>query len=184
VNPALTINGLVEAQMALRKAGGTPADAKRMNKQVVDEVIVPAAKGIVPVRSGNLKASIDSDATATAGYILAGDRGDVAYAGVIHFGWSTRGLGAGLGGTAKDRRAALRSALDKSGRTATRSITDRATNKAARYAGARAGGKGRVRGGPIPPQPFIYDAIDGRADDVLKAYEKQLEHRFEIEGLL
>jgi len=180
VNPALTINGLVEAQMALRKAGGTPADAKRMNKQVVDEIIVPAAKGIVPVRSGNLKGSIDSDSTATAGYILAGDRGDIAYAGVIHFGWSTRGLGAGLGGTAKERRAALSGALGKSG---SRNLTTRATNKAARYAAAR-GGKGRVRGGPIPPNPFIYDAIDDRVDDVFHAYEKQLETRFEIEGLL
>lgn len=180
MNPALTINGLVEAQMALRKAGGTPADAKRMNKQVVDEVIVPAAKGIVPVRSGNLKGSIDSDSTATAGYILAGDRGDIAYAGVIHFGWSTRGLGAGLGGTAKERRAALRSALEGSG---SRNLTTRATNKAARYAAAR-GGKGRVRGGPIPPNPFIYNAIDDRTDDVFHFYEKQLETRFEIEGLL
>ena len=180
MNPALTINGLVEAQMALRKAGGTPADAKRMNKQVVDEIIVPAAKGIVPVRSGDLKASIDSDSTATAGYILAGDRGDIAYAGVIHFGWSTRGLGAGLGGTAKERRAALRSALEGSG---SRNLTTRATNKAARYAAAR-GGKGRVRGGPIPPNPFIYDAIDDRTDDVFHFYEKQLETRFEIEGLL
>lgn len=166
--------------MALRKAGGTPADAKRMNKQVVDEVIVPAAKGIVPVRSGNLKGSIDSDSTATAGYILAGDRGDIAYAGVIHFGWSTRGLGAGLGGTAKGRRAALSGALGKSG---SRNLTTRATNKAARYAAAR-GGKGRVRGGPIPPNPFIYDAIDDRTDDVFHFYEKQLETRFEIEGLL
>lgn len=180
MNPALTINGLVEAQMALRKAGGTPADAKRMNKQVVDEIIVPAAKGIVPVRSGNLKGSIDSDSTATAGYILAGDRGDIAYAGVIHFGWSTRGLGAGLGGTAKERRAALSGALGKSG---SRNLTTRATNKAARYAAAR-GGKGRVRGGPIPPNPFIYDAIDDRTDDVFHFYEKQLETRFKIEGLL
>ncbi len=149
MNPALTINGLVEAQMALRKAGGTPADAKRMNKQVVDEVIVPAAKGIVPVRSGNLKGSIDSDSTATAGYILAGDRGDIAYAGVIHFGWSTRGLGAGLGGTAKERRAALRSALEGSG---SRNLTTRATNKAARYAAARQReGPGAWRPDPAEP---------------------------------
>jgi hypothetical protein len=180
VNPALKINGLVEAQMALRKAGGTPADAKAMNRKVVDEIIVPEAKRQVPVRSGDLKASIDSDATATFGYILAGDRGTVPYAGVIHFGWSTRGLGAGLGGTVKDRRATLSSAL---GGSSSRNLTTRATNKAARYAAARSG-KGRVRGGPIPPNPFIYDAIDGRAGEVFHAYEKQLETRFEIEGLL
>jgi hypothetical protein len=181
VNPALKIEGLIEAQMALRKAGGTPADAKAMNKQVVDKIIVPEAERQVPVRSGDLKASIDSDATATFGYILAGNRGDVAYAGVIHFGWSTRGLGGGLGGTVKERRSALSGALERS---SSRKLTTRATNKAARYAAPRAGGKGRVRGGPIAPQPFIYDAIDGRASEVLKAYEDQLETRFELEGLL
>jgi len=184
MNPNISIDGLLEAQRALRKAGGTPADAKAMNRKVVDEIIVPEAKRQVPVRSGDLKASIDSDATATYGYILAGDRGAVPYAGVIHFGWSTRGLGGGLGGTAKDRRAALRSALAGS---STRVLTDRATNKAARYAGARTSkgaGKGRVRGGPIAPNPFIYDAIDARSNEVFDAYERQLEHRFEIEGLL
>ena len=176
MNPALTINGLVEAQMALRKAGGTPADAKRMNKEVVDEIILPAARGTVPVRSGDLKASLDSDSTATFGFAIAA----IVYGSVIHFGWSTRGLGAKASGSAKDRRAALSGALEKSG---SRNLTTRATNKAARYSAARQG-KGRVRGGPIPPNPFIYDAIDGRADDVFHAYEKQLETRFEIEGLL
>lgn len=180
MNPNISIEGLLEAQAALRKAGGTPADAKRMNKKVVDEIVVPAAERMVPVRSGNLKASIDSDATATAGFVLAGNKGDIAYAGVIHFGWSTRGLGSKLGGTAKERRATLAGALQGS---SSRTLTTRATNKAARYAGAR-GGKGRVRGGPIAPQPFIYDAIDGRAGEVFDAYERQLENRFEIEGLL
>ena len=71
MNPSIELDGLREALDALKKMGGTPADAKSMNKQVVDEIIVPAAKGIVPVRSGNLKGSIDSDSTATAGYILA-----------------------------------------------------------------------------------------------------------------
>ena len=69
------------------------------------------------------------------------------------------------------------------GGSSSRNLTTRATNKAARYAAARSG-KGRVRGGPIPPNPFIYDAIDGRAGEVFHAYEKQLETRFEIEGLL
>ncbi len=180
MNPNISIDGLLEAQRALRKAGGTPADARAMNRKVVDEIIVPDAKGRAPVRSGSLRASIDSDATATFGYILAGDRGAVPYAGVIHFGWSTRGLGGGLGGTAKERRAKLSGALSSSG---SRNLTTRATNKAARYAAAR-GGKGRVRGGPIPPNPFIYDTIDDRVDDVFHAYEKQLETRFKLEGLL
>lgn len=182
-NPTFKLDGLAEAQKALRSFGGTSADAKAMNKQAVDEVIVPPSKAGAPVRSGRLKGSIDSDSTAAHGYILAGKRGDVEYAGVIHFGWSTRGLGGNLGGTAKERRARLSTALAQSGQTSTRTLTKRATNKAARFAGDTKN-RGRVRGGPIRPNPFIYEAIDGRHNDVFEFYEKQLEHRAEIEGLL
>ena len=87
----IELQNLREMQQALRRAGGTPDDAKRMNRDVVDELIVPEAKREVPVRRGRLKDSIRSDSTAVYGYILAGSRGDVAYGGVIHFGWSTRG---------------------------------------------------------------------------------------------
>lgn len=177
----IELQNLREMQQALRRAGGTPDDAKRMNRDVVDELIVPEAKREVPVRRGRLKESIRSDSTAVYGYILAGSRGDVAYGGVIHFGWSTRGLGRLVAGTAKERRAALSSALERS--SGTRTLTSRATNKAARHA---LGGKNRgaVRGGPIRPQPFIYDAIDHRANEVEDFYDRQLAHRFELEGLL
>lgn len=183
MNPSIELDGLREALDALKKMGGTPADAKSMNKQVVDEVVVPGAKRNVPVRSGNLKASIDSDATATFGYILAGNRGEVEYAGVIHFGWSTRGLGSGLQGTLKERRTALQDALGRSSGTALSKTRKTSINKAARYAGKH-GVKHAVRGGPISPQPFIYDAIDSRVTEVFAAYEDQLEHRAEIAGLL
>lgn len=183
MNTAIEIDGLREALTALKRMAGTPADAKALNKLVVDKIVVPGAKIEVPVRSGGLRDSIRSDSTATYGYILAGARGDIEYGGVIHFGWATRGLGSGLGGTVKERRQALSSALDRSGQTSTRTLTKRATNKAARYAGPR-GDKRAVRGGPIDPQPFIYDAIDDRQDEVFRFYEKQLEHRAEIEGLL
>lgn len=206
MNPSITLEGLREAQRALRAAGGTAADAKAMNRRVVDEVLVPESKRRVPVRSGNLKGSIDSDATAVYGFILAGGHGDVAYAGVIHFGWSTRGLGRGkLTGTVKERRERLQHALDRSGLNTRRALTSRATNKAARSSmtvtktlkeresngrfvkGGRTLGTVTTyaaKGGPIRPQPWIYDAIDGRAEEVEQAYEDQLSHRFEIEGLL
>lgn len=179
VATSFAVENLSEVQRSLRKMGGTPADAKSMNKRIVDAVIVPAAKVEVPVRHGDLRDSIRSDSTATYGYILAGNRGDVAYAGVIHYGWSTRGLGAGRS------RKQLRSALDATGGGA---LTSRATNKAARLGKARTnregGTKAAVRGGPIRPQPFIYEAIDGRQNDVFREYEDQLEHRARIEGLL
>ena len=180
MNPAIEIDGLREAMEALKRMAGTPADAKALNKMVVDEIIVPGAKIEVPVRSGRLRGSIDSDATATYGYVLAGARGDIEYAGVIHFGWATRGLGSGLGGSVKQRRDTLTSALD---RNSNRTFGERAVKKAARYGGPRKG-KGMVRGGPIDPQPFIYDAIDQRQGDVFRFYDKQMDQRAELLGLL
>jgi hypothetical protein len=174
MNPKIEIEGLREAMEALKRMGGSPQDAKSLNKQVVEEVVEPGARRQVPVRSGRLKASIDSDATAMYGLILAGNKGDVRYAGVIHFGWSTRGLGGGLPGTLKERRKALQSAL---GRSQGSALGKRSINKAARYSG-------RVRGGPIAPNPFVYRAIDDRVPAIFKAYEEQLEHRAEIAGLL
>lgn len=32
------------------------------------------------------------------------------------------------------------------------------------------------RGGPIRPNPFLYDALDERRDEVIKAYEEKIEH--------
>ena len=39
MNPSIELDGLREALDALKKMGGTPADAKSMNKQVIDEVV-------------------------------------------------------------------------------------------------------------------------------------------------
>ncbi len=178
MNTNVTVDGLDEALRARRRRAGTPADAKAMNKAVVDKIIVPRAKAEVPVRSGDLKASIDSDATAMYGIITAGGRGSVAYAGVIHFGWSTRGLGSKVSGTAKEKRAKLKGAVGGS-----KALTSRSTNKAVRLSGNRKG-KGKVRGGPIAPQPFIYEAVDQRQNEVFKFYEQQLEDRARIEDLL
>lgn len=173
MNPKIEIEGLREAMEALKRMGGSPQDAKSLNKQVVEEVVEPGARRQVPVRSGRLKASIDSDATAMYGLILAGNKGDVRYAGVIHFGDATRGLGRGVSGSLKERRAKLQSAVAGSSGSA---LGRKSANKAAR--------RNRQRGGPIAPNPFVYRAIDGRIPQIMRAYEDQLEQRAEIAGLL
>lgn len=207
--PSIELEGLKEAQRALRSFGATGPAAKQMNQAIVDELLVPPSKANAPKRSGRLADSIRSDATATYGFILAGYRGPVEYAGIIHFGWSTRGLGRGkLTGTVAQRRTALRNALDADIRAnVDRSVLGRRSiDKAARLSLDKTtvikerdtstgrfvkGGKTlgtvtrrAVRGGPIKPNPFIYEAIDGRRDAVFREYEEQLEQRARIEALL
>lgn len=173
MNPTIEIDGLREALDALKRMGGTPQDAKSLNRQVAEEIVEPGARREVPVRSGRLKSTIDSDATATYAYILAGSRGEVRYAGVIHFGDATRGMGRGVTGTLKERRSKLQSAVSSSSGSA---LGRRSANKAAR--------RNMQRGGPIAPNPFVYRAIDDRIPQIFRSYEEQLEHRAEIVGLL
>lgn len=183
----IQLEGLADAQRALRQVAPTGPAAKQMNQAIVDKLLVPPSKSNAPKRSGRLAESIRSDATSTYGYILAGLRGPVEYAGVIHFGFSTRGLGrAAKGATLKARRESLRTALaTDQARNSSGSLTTRATNKAVRLSvGSAKTGRNAVRGGPIKPQPFIYQAIDSRQQAVFEEYDRQIEQRARIEGLL
>lgn len=179
--PSIDVQGLKEAQRALRRAGGTPQDQAKLNKDAVERLIVPRAKNEVPVRTGALKQSIRSDSTPYYGWIIAGVRTTVVYGAIVHFGWSTRGLGRTVSGTRRERRDALRSALDR--QTIRTGFTSRATDKAARTSFNRPG-RGAVRGGPIKPNPFIYEAIDKSTSDVFQNFERQILQRAELEGLL
>lgn len=197
----LKVEGLVELQAALREFGGSGPEAKTLNRHIVDTVLVPPSKVEVPKRSGKLAASIRSDASPTYGYILAGIAGTIPYGPIIHFGWSTRGLGRGqLTGGLRKRQAQL----DTANLAVGGGLSKRAVNKAAaqtmpkfrkelardpatgeyRSTGRKVLVRQAVRGGPIPPNPFIYRAIDARRQDVFAEYERQLEHRAKVEGLL
>lgn len=192
---ALKLDGLAELRKALR--GVAAEDRKQVNREIADRLVIPEAKREAPHRSGRLRESIKADATATMALILAGARGAVEYAGVIHFGWSTRGLGrgrsladlraaaAGAGVTSALGDSAIRKAA-RLGKVRERKIIER--TESGRYVkGGRVLGTSRtlaVRGGPIRPNPWIYEAIDARSDEVFGAYEQQLEERFRIEGLL
>lgn len=181
LDPFIELEKLQAMMDALKAVGGTPADQKAMNLEVTRDEIVPRAKVEVPVRSGDLRDSIRADATAVFGIILAGHRLEIPYGSVIHFGWATRGLGRlAQGDTAAQKRKSLKAAQMHSGRM---SLAGSTLNKAARQA---VGGPGRnpVRGGPIRPQPFIYEAIDARADAVVHNFEAQIMHRAALEMLL
>lgn len=199
--PTFAAEGMKEAQKALKAAGGTPDDQRRLNRQIVDMLIVPRAKVEVPVRSGHLKGTIRSDATPALGIVLVGRAGTVNYAGPIHFGWSTRGLGnlgtrkqvlaaferdlgANWGQTTLTRRAILKTTR----RTKQTKGPLNERNAQGRYtAGTHRSTqvvRNRLRGGPIKPNPFVYEAIDARQEAVHDEFVRQLEQRFRIEQLL
>lgn len=168
----LEIEGLKEMQAAMRKAGAQADDLTKANSAVVD-VLAQGAKREVPVKSGRLKTSIHGQATSSVGTLIAGS-GTVPYAGPIHFGWATRGIGRGkksseligsLGSKSKSRRHAAGGAF-----------TDKALRKAASSQNRRSNAKkGVVRGGPIRPNPFLYRALDQRWDKVLDEYDRHLD---------
>lgn len=198
--PAISIEGLKEMQSALRKVGGTPGDQRKLNRQVIDELIIPRAKVEVPVRSGALKRSIRSDAGPSFGWVLAGRAGTLNYAGTVHFGWATRGMGRGT------TRRQLMAAFESSQRDfADSSFGRRAIYKATRRTKQDTGPlierntqgryttlshrstqivRNRVRGGPIKPNPFVYSAIDDRRQGVIEEFARQLEQRARIQELL
>jgi len=72
-----------------------------------------------------LAGSIRTTGTKTGGYVRAGSRKAVPYAGPVHFGWPTR------------------------------------PNPAKGW-----------RGGPIRPNPFLYDALDARREQVQDMFYK------------
>lgn len=199
--PSFAAEGIRELQQALRRAGGTPDDQRKLNKAVVDELIVPRSKVEVPVRSGKLKSTIRSDSTPALGIVLAGQVGTVRYAGVTHFGWATRGMG--RAGSRKQLLAALEldSALNIGGGEFTRRAVLKATRRtkqdkgpliergaAGRYsAGTHRSTqivRNRIRGGPIKPNPWFYRAIEAKADGVQESFERQILQRARIEDLL
>lgn len=67
---------------------------KRLPRQIIspamrrlaDEYVVPAARREVPVRSGELRATIRGSGTTTRAQVRAGYK-RTPYAGVIHYGW-------------------------------------------------------------------------------------------------
>lgn len=73
---------------------------KQMDDGVVQELkkvyfysaerVARNAEPRIPVRSGRLKGSLRVTATKRGGYVRAGSKARVPYAGPVHFGWPTR----------------------------------------------------------------------------------------------
>lgn len=87
-NIHMELRGAKELAAGLRKAGMDMKDLRAVNKQAA-QVVVPAAKGTAPRRSGRLANSVRAGATQKAGVVRAGSK-RVPYAGVINYGWARR----------------------------------------------------------------------------------------------
>lgn len=163
-NASVTVEGLSEMLAALKRAGAASADLSKATGAAADEVL-SAARPLTPSRTGRLRSSERAEGHPTFGLIIV----DKVYAGVIHMGWSTRGLGRVIGDVRgkKNKVAAV-------GLSARTGLSQATLRKASRLNTARKG-KGKVRGGPIRPQPFIYEAWDQRVDQVYDRFEAQLD---------
>jgi HK97 gp10 family phage protein len=116
---AIRIDNLRETAQAFRRAERKDLGKKlRLANKDAVEVVKDEAKSQVPVRSGRLRKSINTQASQTSASVKAGSAARVPYAGVIHFGWGRKG---------------------------------------------------------IHPQPFLFGAVAKKYDEVVEAYEKNID---------
>lgn len=156
------IDGLKERRAALKKAGASMEDLEGVNREAIEPWHKEALRR-VPRRTGRLAKSIGVEVSPTTGKVVA-DASAVVYGPVIHFGWATRNAARGM--TRKQAQSRFEGTLTRS--TINKSFRQGRTRT------NRAGVTKRgVRGGPIRPQPFMWEAADAKADEVIKRYEKQ-----------
>lgn len=84
------LEGAARLRRTLRKAGRDLGDLKAAHGKAA-QIAQQASAPLVPVRTGNLKATLRSSGTSREGIIRAG-RASVPYAGPIHWGWPARGI--------------------------------------------------------------------------------------------
>ena len=90
----LTVSGARELRSALREMGADLGDMKSINQKIADMVADEARSRVPMGPTGNLRGSIVGRGLKTRGYVKAGTtkRGNVPYAGPIHFGWPVRNI--------------------------------------------------------------------------------------------
>lgn len=91
----MRVTGLKETLRSLEKTGVDAQDLKQAMREIA-AIIVQAAKGRVPKRSGKLAMSIRPGAAKTKSIVYAGNgrKNGAPYAGVIHYGWPAHSISA------------------------------------------------------------------------------------------
>lgn len=160
------VDGLKEARAAVRKAGGSLDDLEAVNRDAA-ELIQKDAIRRAPRRTGKLAKHVFVEATPTTGKVR-GSATTLPYFGAIHQGWVTRNATKGM--TRKEAQSRFEGTLTR--RTINKSIRGQKARTIKRQ-GQVVGRKGAVRGGPIKPQPFMFQAEDARIGEVFKTYEQK-----------
>jgi HK97 gp10 family phage protein len=83
----IKVAGLNQAVRALR-AIGVPSSEIGEASQEAGELVANAARSLVPVRTGALRATIKAKKIARKVVVSAGNNTRVPYANPIHFGWN------------------------------------------------------------------------------------------------
>jgi hypothetical protein len=87
-NIGVRVTGGRKLRRALNDAGIGITELKEAHRQAA-RIVESAAEARAPVRSGELRRSLRSSGTNTAGIVRAGNK-DVIYANPIHWGWPAR----------------------------------------------------------------------------------------------
>jgi hypothetical protein len=161
----IEIKGLKETRDAIKKAGGSLDDLEKVNRRAA-EIIQSDAVRRAPHRTGNLRRHIEVDSSPTTGKVIGS--GSLVYLPVVHFGWVSRNAAKGL--SRKQAQSQLSGALSR--RSINKSIAGQRT-RVSRRGGQVVATRGKIRGGPIKPQPFLYQAADSRVDEVFAVYEQR-----------
>lgn len=87
----IKVKGYKSAIKALQEIG-VPANEIKLAGAEAGELVANEARGLVPVRSGNLRNTIRVSKALNRVSVSAGNNGRVPYANPIHWGWFKRNI--------------------------------------------------------------------------------------------
>lgn len=166
------LEGLAEAQRDMRKYGASLDDMRDLYQRVGD-IGAEGGRRQAPVRTGRAKASTRGEGRPGFAIVKAGGPA-LPWVPPVHFGWTTRGLGRGR--SAEELIGALGSRSRHRRNAKAGAFTDKALRKAARSQNRKSNAvKGKVRGGPIRPNPWIYEGLDLNWSKIIDAADRHLD---------
>lgn len=164
---SVTMEGLNEALAALKAAGAASENLTQAYGGAAD-ALLGASRPRTPFKTGQMRAASRSEGHPKFGLVIV----DKPQAGMIHFGNATRGLGRKIGDVRGKKNKAA--AVGLSARTGLSQATLRKASRLNTTRTKRTGAFTHAqRGGPIRPQPWIYEARDQGIEQIFDRFEAQ-----------